>query len=50
MPDDDPEPKVGDQNPEVRRLREDVQKFMKDILGTISQLGLPGQSKSSTDK
>ena len=50
VPDDDPEPKVGDQNPEVRRLREDVQKFMKDILGTISQLGLPGQSKSSTDK
>ena len=50
MPDDDSEPKVGDQNPEVRRLREDVQKFMKDILGTISQLGLPGQSKSSTDK
>ena len=50
VPEDDPEPKVGDQNPEVRRLREDVQKFMKDILGTISQLGQSGQSKSSTEK
>ena len=50
VPDDNPEPKVGDQNPEVRRLREDVQKFMKDILGTISQLGQSGQSKSSTEK
>ena len=50
VPDDDPEPTAGDQNPEVRRLREDVQKFMKDILGTLGQIGLPGQSKSSTDK
>ena len=43
-------PKVGDQSPEVKRLREDVQKFMKDILSTISQLGQSGQSKSSNEK
>ena len=50
VPDDDPEPTAGDQNPEVRRLREDVQKFMRDVLGTLGQIGLPGQSKGSTDK
>ena len=50
VPDDDPEPTPGDQNPEVRRLREDVQKFMRDVLGTLGQLGLPGQSKGSTFK
>ena len=43
-------PKVGDQSPEVKRLREEVQRFMKDILGTISQLGQSGQSKSSNEK
>ena len=48
--DEDPEPTAGDQNPEVRRLREDVQKFMRDVLGTLGQIGLPGQSKGSTDK
>ena len=49
VPDDDPEPTAGDQNPEVRRLREDVQKFMRDVLGTLGQIGLPGQSKGSTE-
>ena len=40
-----------DQNPEVRRLREDVQKFMRDVMGTLGKIGLPGsQSKGSTDK
>ena len=49
--DEDPEPTAGDQNPEVRRLREDVQKFMRDVMGTLGKIGLPGsQSKGSTDK
>ena len=48
---EDAEPTAGDQNPEVRRLREDVQKFMRDVMGTLGKIGLPGsQSKSSTDK
>ena len=48
---EDPEPTAVDQNPEVRRLREDVQKFMRDVMGTLGKIGLPGsQSKGSTDK